>query len=187
MSNPRHGWKTPNYIVERCWNVLHGLHAVRGSGFTLDVAASAENAKAPCFYTEEEDSLNRSWSGHVVWCNPPYRKIGDWVDKCVDERVPTGLLVPSSTGSAWFRDAAENCVAWYLFRGRIRFEPPEGVKSSTPDIDNAYFVFNTVQVRPPHFGGFLESGPGKDIFAHAMTPVCTFTPLSVRQFGAKVL
>jgi phage N-6-adenine-methyltransferase len=39
--------------------------------FDLDPCATAENAKAPKFYTKADDGLFKSWAGRV-WMNPPY-------------------------------------------------------------------------------------------------------------------
>lgn len=53
--------------------------------FTLDAAAAPHNAKAPTFYTREDDGLEQPWSNfgnaHRVWCNPPYSDCGAWVRK----------------------------------------------------------------------------------------------------------
>lgn len=51
-------------------NVYDPLHAFHR--FTLDVAASADNAKCARFFDEEMDGLSRSWAGETVWCNPPF-------------------------------------------------------------------------------------------------------------------
>jgi len=59
--------------------VFDPLHA--RFGFTVDVAASIENAKLPSFYTAQEDGLAASWKGERVWCNPPYSSIEPWVAK----------------------------------------------------------------------------------------------------------
>jgi phage N-6-adenine-methyltransferase len=50
-------------------------------GFTLDAAASPRNAKCAEYFTKETDGLLRSWAGHRVWCNPPYRGLEAWVAK----------------------------------------------------------------------------------------------------------
>ncbi len=50
--------------------------------FTLDPAATKENAKCKKFYTQKEDGLVQSWKGERVFVNPPYgRVIGKWVEK----------------------------------------------------------------------------------------------------------
>ncbi len=49
--------------------------------FTLDVAASDRNAKCSRYFTFTQDGLRQSWAGERVWCNPPYSRIGPWIDK----------------------------------------------------------------------------------------------------------
>lgn len=65
--------------------------------FTLDVAAAPHNAKAPRFYTRDDDGLSQPWTNNAtatgdfwtrykrgnerVWCNPPYSDIRPWVEK----------------------------------------------------------------------------------------------------------
>src|SRR5689334_3712102 len=50
----------------------------RFGAFELDVAAADHNAKAPSYYTREQDGLTQPWRG-IVWCNPPYSDCGAWV------------------------------------------------------------------------------------------------------------
>jgi phage N-6-adenine-methyltransferase len=40
--------------------------------FTVDVAASAENAKCERFWTKEQNGLKQDWAYHHCWVNPPY-------------------------------------------------------------------------------------------------------------------
>lgn len=54
-------------------------------GFTLDAAASAENAKLPHYFDLERDGLASSWKGERVWCNPPYSRVAPWVAKAWHE------------------------------------------------------------------------------------------------------
>lgn len=60
--------------------------------FTLDVAATAENAKTAQFYDIESDGLRSPWSGRV-WCNPPYSALEDWIKKAHEEREHCEVIV----------------------------------------------------------------------------------------------
>ena len=55
--------------------------------FTIDAAASDANALLPAYWTRENDGLIQPWSGHRVWCNPPFSSIEPWVEKAWIEMV----------------------------------------------------------------------------------------------------
>lgn len=95
--------------------------------FTLDTAADATNAKAPAFYTQEDDGLQQSWNG-TVWCNPPYgRVIGDWVKRGREAAVSgeadaVVMLVPSRTDTRWWHDNVMAHAEEVRFvKGRLKF------------------------------------------------------------------
>ena len=74
-----------------------------------DLAATEENAKAPNYFTPEEDSLKEDWSTLVgtAYLNPPFGSMVPWARKCASVRDRTGwtlLLCPSSTGAGWFQE-----------------------------------------------------------------------------------
>ncbi len=96
--------------------------------FTLDPCATAQNAKAPRFFTEAQNGLVQDWGGESVFMNPPYgREIYAWTAKARTEiksgnaDVIVGLL-PASTDLAWWHDdvLAAKAEIRYL-RGRVRF------------------------------------------------------------------
>lgn len=111
---------------------LHARH-----GFTLDVAASALNAKCPRYFTRELDGLKQSWADEVVWCNPPYSDIRPWVEKAlleIQQECPrVVMLLPSNrTEQAWWQDLIEPArdrwgsdVRTQFLRGRPRFGWPD--------------------------------------------------------------
>jgi phage N-6-adenine-methyltransferase len=106
--------------------------------FTIDVAASAQNAKLPVYCSIEHDGLKESWSGERVWCNPPYSNIQPWVEKAWGEwlaPVRPGLivmLVPANrTEQRWWqdwiegeRDRDDTYLHVEFLRGRLRFIEP---------------------------------------------------------------
>lgn len=78
-----------------------------------DLAASARNAKAQYYWTEQDNSLTKRWHllwrdagmNPLCWLNPPFTNITVWARKCAEE-VQLGarilLLVPASVGANWF-------------------------------------------------------------------------------------
>lgn len=87
--------------------------------FTLDAAATPENALCRNYLTPGHNALDCSWYGRV-WLNPPFgRGIGAWVEKAFkeveSERADVVVcLLPNNTDAAWFHD-------WVLGKAEIRF------------------------------------------------------------------
>jgi phage N-6-adenine-methyltransferase len=77
--------------------------------FTIDVAASQDNAKCERFYTLEDDGLIQDWEGEVVWCNPPYSDLKAWVAKAFNARdaVVVMLLPANRTEQPWWQTYIE--------------------------------------------------------------------------------
>lgn len=142
---------TPPEIFDR----LHAEH-----GFTIDVAASRENRKLDRFFTKEEDALSRSWTGEVVWCNPPYSALRPWVEKALAEVRFNGchkvvLLLPANrTEQAFWQDLIEpirdrpgSGIRTEFLRGRLKFARPDyRPKSSAP------FGCVVITIEPPDRG-----------------------------------
>lgn len=130
----------------------------RFGAFTLDVAAAEHNAKAPAFYSREQDGLTLPWTGRV-WCNPPYSNIAAWVRKAWDEwedDTPESIvmLLPANrTEQGWWQDEVEphrgkGELQVEFLRGRMRFDRPGAVISTKGD-------------RPPFGCCLLIWGPGE--------------------------
>lgn len=103
--------------------------------FTLDVAAAAHNTKCPRFYDVDADGLAQDWSGHRVWCNPPYSDIAPWVRKAwcahVDADRVVMLLPATRTEQQWwqhmvepYRDRAGSPLRVEFLAGRMAFLRP---------------------------------------------------------------
>ena len=155
MSKGCQEWETPDEVMQLLFEQF-------SASFTLDVCATRESAKGKEFYTRKEDGLESPWYG-TVWCNPPYSKIRPWVEKAIIQAYRYDverifMLLPanissSQKGPSWFELAASHS-RWFLFRNRIAFKPPEGVKASSPSISNALFVFDAKR-GANGFGGWL--------------------------------
>ena len=120
MSSDRMDWGTPVELFEQ-------LDAI--FGFTLDVCASRENAKAPIYITEKQDGLATSWvdifQPVVAWMNPPYgRALPAWIEKAhqeAQEGATVVALVPSRTDTRWFQTMWK-AEALIFIQGRITFQ-----------------------------------------------------------------
>jgi len=110
-------WETP----AKLFNTLNAeFH------FTLDPCCMPETAKCKEYFTPAEDGLKQSWSGHVVYVNPPYSRgnIDKWVRKCYEEsrNGPTVVaLLPVSTSSSWFHDWVWGKAEIRFIKRRVRF------------------------------------------------------------------
>ena len=100
--------------------------------FTLDVAAAAHNTKCDRYFTYAENGLKQSWAGERVWCNPPYSRIGHWVDKAWREHETANgiaMLLPANrTEQGWWqqmveptRDRPGSPLRVLFLPGRMRF------------------------------------------------------------------
>lgn len=125
--------------------------------FTLDAAASPENAKCDQFFTEADDGLETAWIGNRVFCNPPYGQkgrngcagIGAWLDKAFAETAGgyggycdcAVVLTPCDPSTDWFGHFARLANEVRLCNPRVQFVPPAGVKASSAPSTTAVWVF----------------------------------------------
>ncbi len=147
-------WGTPPALFNALDEFFH---------FTIDVAASKDNALCDRFYTKEEDGLAQSWGGESVWCNPPYGKglLEPWLEKAFVETSFIGrlkgeyanvavLLLPARTSMGWYH---EYCLPAEIFpiKGRVSFvKPVDRVKKdSSPPEHHMVVVY-----LGSHFHGF---------------------------------
>jgi len=111
------------------WHLIHAIEA-RWGKLTIDLAARADNAKAPAFITPEENSLNQDWGKRIgnglAFLNPEFDDIEPWAAKCagrLDRPKQGGIikLVPASIGSEWFAENCEGKSKVIGLRPRIKF------------------------------------------------------------------
>jgi phage N-6-adenine-methyltransferase len=118
-------WATPIDVFEK-------LNAEFGP-FDLDVCATAENTKvASHYFTIADNGLDQEWTG-TIWMNPPYtRAICAWVAKAhaaAQAGATVVALLPSRTGTKWFRDYCLGASECRFLPGRLHFN--DGAGSAT--------------------------------------------------------
>ncbi len=93
------------------WEFIRACEARFGE-IMWDLAASAENAKSPNFFTKEDDTFTKHWEDDTLrgtqFLNPEFADIDPYVAKlaaeCRHRPGLTLLLTPASIGTLWFRD-----------------------------------------------------------------------------------
>jgi len=113
-SSKSYEWETPTDLYSCVERVYHP---------TLDVCATADNAKCARYFTLQDDGLAQEWEG-VCWMNPPYgREIGKWVRKAYEasrQGATVVCLLPARTDTAWWHDYVMGAEITFL-RGRLHF------------------------------------------------------------------
>ena len=111
--------------------------------FTLDVCASAANAKVPRYFSAAQDGLAQDWGQEVCWMNPPYGpQLAAWMRKAYESAQGGATVVcflPARTCTRWWHTYAMRGEYTFL-KGRTRFE---GAASGAP------FPSVIVVFRPP--------------------------------------
>lgn len=94
-------------------------------GFTVDVCATAENAKVARYYTRETDGLKQNWAGETVWMNPPFgHPIKLWMAKAYNSSLhgaTVACLVPARTDTRWWHRYAMAATEVRLLDKRLQF------------------------------------------------------------------
>ena len=110
-------WETPKELFDKLNKEFH---------FTLDVCATAENAKCHRYYTKEQNGLRRCWKGRA-FMNPPYgREIVTWVQRAwlaveTMESECVVCLLPARPDTQWFKDYCWKAREIRFLTGRIKF------------------------------------------------------------------
>ena len=102
-----------NGTIDGIFNQLN-----REFNFTLDAAASDDNAKCEKYYTIDDDALEKDWSNEVVFCAPPNDKVnkGNFIKKAWDESRKGAVVVlflPVDTSTKLF--------LYEILKGQVRF------------------------------------------------------------------
>jgi phage N-6-adenine-methyltransferase len=117
--NSRDDWETPD-------NLFANLNTA--FKFKVDVCANEKNSKCENYYSEEQNGLEQDWSEYsgAAWCNPPYSKVKEWLQKAQREAdnngVTTVCLVAARPDTKYWHDIIfRHARAICFIRGRLQF------------------------------------------------------------------
>lgn len=137
VSSKTNEWETPQNLFDKLNAEFH---------FTLDVAATKENAKCEKFFTIENNGLKQKWGGHICWMNPPYGgQTGEWIKKAWEESKNNAtivcLIVSSTDRSYWHEYIFPYATEIRFVRGRLKF----GIAKSTAPFASAIVIFKPIK------------------------------------------
>lgn len=131
FSSEKHDWTTPRDFFNKLDAEFN---------FSLDAAATNENALCSDYFTEEDDGLAQDWTG-TVWVNPPYgRQIGAWIRKAHAESLKGAtvvMLIPARVDTAAWHDVIFPHAEVRFVRGRLKF----GAATESAPFPSAVVVF----------------------------------------------
>jgi len=140
FSSSKKEWCTPKDFFEKLDAEYH---------FTLDTAATNENALCRDYYTPETDGLAQPWNPKTgaVFCNPPYgREIGKWVKKAYEEAQKQGvkivMLLPARTDTSYFHDYIYGKAEIRYLRRRLRFKDSDGNDYGPAPFPSMVVIYN---------------------------------------------
>ncbi len=124
--------------------------------FTIDAAASKDNALLWEFWTKEVDGLKQSWANHRVWCNPPFSRAKLWVEKAFLETRANGgcplvmMILPGNrTEQPFWQNIIErnrdgrglDAVKTKFIAGRVAYGHPTKEEFNSPPFGSVLCLF----------------------------------------------
>ena len=123
--------------------------------FTLDAAASMENALCANYFREDNRFMHprsafmNPWNPETgaVFCNPPYgRGVRSWVAKAYSEAKEHGktivMLIPARTDTSYFHDYIYHYAEIRFIRGRLRFTDSQGNEYGPAPFPSMVVIYN---------------------------------------------
>jgi phage N-6-adenine-methyltransferase len=126
-------WYTPEQYIDAARRVMGSIDTDPASS---DLAN--QTVKAGTYYTENENGLDKEWSGNI-WMNPPYSQplisefIAAFAEKYnADEFNQACVLVNNATETGWYQSLLVFATAVCFLKGRVKFIDKNGNASGAP-------------------------------------------------------
>lgn len=105
-------WKSEMYRVKDEWVswIVQQMNIIP----EVDAFATNENNCWPVWWgpgsSTVEDSFSINWSGRLLWCNPPYSRWAQTVDKIKSDGAHALLVMPRWSNREWYKKAKSMAV-----------------------------------------------------------------------------
>lgn len=111
------------------WGTPQWLFDLLNKEFKFDADAAASEGRQKCdfYFTPEVDALISNWSDDTLFLNPPYSKIGAFMQKAYESSLlgaTVVCLIPARTDTRYFHDYCMKAYEIRLIRGRVKFTNP---------------------------------------------------------------
>lgn len=128
MSHHPEGGETNTYLTPHI--LLAHVYDCFDDYVDLDPCSNSHETpqvRAERYFTEEDDGLSFPWICSTLFMNPPYRYVGKWVRKFIDEhqsgRMKQGIaLVAASNDTKWWQEIGHTGALICNIDGRLHFD-----------------------------------------------------------------
>lgn len=121
------------------YELVAAVESALNMAVAWDVCAEAATAKAPRYWTREQNALGFDWAltlrgagvmpGSLLWMNPPYSAIPQWLARAIRAARAgycLAVLVPDDRSTAWYRQQVRGVAHTLLVpQRRVNFLHPE--------------------------------------------------------------
>lgn len=129
--------RTPPWLVKT-------LETYLGRRFTLDAAASKQNAVCRRFYDAAKNGLAQPWVDGT-FCNPPFKRFGEWIEKAYNEatrrQIEVCVIGPVGASQTWFHALAAKGTVLAPDERISYFDSATGAPTRGADRDTHVFLF----------------------------------------------
>lgn len=155
---------TPLEDLRQCWRTPRPLFTALHERYVFEVDAAADDSNhlLPSYWTIRDNGIERLFFGRErAYVNPPYDNVAAWIDacrwRCMHQRAFSALLLPSRTDQKWFHLCAMDGEIHFV-KGRIAFDAPSGIASSSNREGSVLVVFDPVTFGRRVVGAISSSG-----------------------------
>jgi phage N-6-adenine-methyltransferase len=134
--------------LRQCWrthpDVFASLHRI--FRFTVDACASDANALLPRYWTEADSAFSQNWEGERVFCNPPFRRSREAMEKARTSAIAVVLTPVMTLSNAYFHSNRPDHVLFPT--KRLKYLPPIGlVGPASNPIPTAVLVYGATKTQ----------------------------------------
>lgn len=108
-------YKTPQWFVDDACRHFFGHRA------TIDLAATAENKKAPVYLDDFSKAPTTVVGSDLWWLNPPFKKMREWAPMIRSLRADGLILIPADVTTAYFRQHLYPYCSVHFLGKRLKF------------------------------------------------------------------